>query len=1654
MCAIDERGYTPLHLFLRAPRHADHDERLRRWIDAVLPRLATAHLDELVTQLDAAGKSIVDLLRLGLYLDPFGAITRREPDALRRAVAFIHGALERHAPRHRESLVQSLTVLDDSIGWTLVHAAVAVSNLPALRYLREHYREWRSQLRKRDWRGYTPCMLAAASGDSSALQVLSLDLVGTNNNNDNELINARSHTGHTALTLALQHGHFEFAHKLLQLFPAIDVSVRTNTDEDALSLACHCAITPPMQQEQVQEQQQPVADEQQLSAFQWYTAVTPPCATVEPSDHSDYRTLVVQAILSHSASSRASATYQAPPQQQQPPRPTTATAFTPSTATARAIRAREKLQRDARAFSACRLPRPPPESPLLGAIRNGAVAVCHVLLQAGLSPVSYESDARANSSLQVAYRTRTHSLVIELLELLLGTLSTADAVELLAYRDKQLHQSVITMAAAAGDQPTLERVLLPRLASSPDALSRTIGPDEILAAVCSGSMPTLQLLMREFVSRMPRSAAVTVIREALRLLCLKQPFDTQLAGVAELARTLAHLDPVSSPPDASASPSIATNSFLSMLLECACRSPPRVELVKLLTSDSIAWLDQYQLEAHAEETPSYWHELFSRAPCVDEAAGASLRRARSVRAIEETAHALARFERVLPCSGDELALIARLGYYRIRDTLLVRFGASVAPPLDRALWSTLLKSACAHGDASFVCRHWARVPQDNDVLASAMLSIAHRRAHDYVVAALVLCNACRESSSWHTSSQQRGCHSVVCSMAPADAVGSRLLQFVADVHRVREVHLLLRHWTQKRQSSPAQPLLEFACEAGAFDVVELMLDTAAPGVLHDRSKTLLSLLRARWPMPLAPVALVRRVARSCISIPEESTLLAAQSGNLEAVKLLHAEFRVPVWQRARNVVYEIFAQLPHECDHPDVRRHMELQRDANAMQTVQRLCEMIEYYTACLQAKLEQCALPDVRRDLLGAALWVQPPCYPHCQPDACSLLHAILHVCGRQLHHAANVEALERSLVALVTVDRERVPSWLEIALATRYGWWRLLAALSDRCSEQHSPPLDGISGCDIGTLHSMAACRQHASLERILSSMLVAQDGGRSALSSAPQPLRSLLQDQAPGLYKRACNRRDIPTCVVLLRFGLPLGTAPLYAARCGNLEALQLMLDARAQEIALVHPLTGKRLVHEAAIGGNEKCLALAISRVGTSECRAFDQQGRTPLMAACSNPRALECVRSLLPYSDVRTTDAVGNTALSHACIAGAYATVQLLLEHRADVNHANEQGLRPFDLAAMFGHLSLCEYLHDREAQRKPPCKRVFRTTKTNQAPPASWWLEHELTGLLRAALDGARMPLATDEIAVVSTNAQRVIGAEVHQVLASQPIALAHALCRFAALQPRMCESLIDGTIRSNNERLVCDALASGVRECLLTYQSLCTAGSCRARHSFRAILAAIQHQLPLESAPDAWQEWWQRHQTTERTNTPLHYAMQLGWSELVLAILKPMSKAAREQALNVPNGHDETPLLLGWANGGRAIRAIFWRHVERASGTSLAHVAAGSGLRGVLENLWHLCNTAAVRDGVATLKQPDPLQEKLFGPDANQRTLLDYALDGGSLSCIVWVRQRFPSMPYHRECHQLPKPITRLLRSAPYTTLPVDESDACQPRLLCFSWH
>ena len=192
-----------------------------------------------------------------------------------------------------------------------------------------------------------------------------------------------------------------------------------------------------------------------------------------------------------------------------------------------------------------------------------------------------------------------------------------------------------------------------------------------------------------------------------------------------------------------------------------------------------------------------------------------------------------------------------------------------------------------------------------------------------------------------------------------------------------------------------------------------------------------------------------------------------------------------------------------------------------------------------------------------------------------------------------------------------------------------------------------------------------------------------GRSALWFAAEHSLELLRLLlAHGASPNAC--RDFPTPFHRLLWLNP------------KLEGVKLMLDYKGD--CRLKDSYGFTVIHWFGFGGSDiEVLRLLLANGG--EINAVDQDGETglhKLMWRIPLPLPLlhESIRS---GADVNLSDKESQQPLYEVCSRGSVEGARILLDHDADIEHADVMGFTALHVAAIYGHLEIIKLLVERKA---------------------------------------------------------------------------------------------------------------------------------------------------------------------------------------------------------------------------------------------------------------------------------------------------------------------------------------------------------------------
>ena len=173
-------------------------------------------------------------------------------------------------------------------------------------------------------------------------------------------------------------------------------------------------------------------------------------------------------------------------------------------------------------------------------------------------------------------------------------------------------------------------------------------------------------------------------------------------------------------------------------------------------------------------------------------------------------------------------------------------------------------------------------------------------------------------------------------------------------------------------------------------------------------------------------------------------------------------------------------------------------------------------------------------------------------------------------------------------------------------------------------------------------------------------------------------------------AIQNGHMPIVEVLTRHGIDVrtqdnaGLTPLHiAVKLGHQPIADLLLrhgaDANAADRDGITPL------FVAAFGGHNTILQDLIRHRGQVNYKT-SLEAWTPLHAACAKREEVTTVQLLLDHgAEVDAADSHGNTPLFYAAGNGSPATIEILIQHNAQVNATQEYGLTPIHVAVAGVH---------------------------------------------------------------------------------------------------------------------------------------------------------------------------------------------------------------------------------------------------------------------------------------------------------------------------------------------------------------------------------
>lgn len=185
-------------------------------------------------------------------------------------------------------------------------------------------------------------------------------------------------------------------------------------------------------------------------------------------------------------------------------------------------------------------------------------------------------------------------------------------------------------------------------------------------------------------------------------------------------------------------------------------------------------------------------------------------------------------------------------------------------------------------------------------------------------------------------------------------------------------------------------------------------------------------------------------------------------------------------------------------------------------------------------------------------------------------------------------------------------------------------------------------------------------------------------------PRSLLSITASNGKSALMVAAKKGDLSLAKALVRAGADVNETtdtqgtPFMFAVLGGHQNLAKWLLVRGADINMVGS-NGWTALTIAAAKGQVHLLQWLISEGANTQVR--DVYRYTPLLRAVDNGyvEAAAVLLSLVE-TDVNAQDEYDNTALHHAVSSGNLSMVSLLLEHNADPEIANRDGVSPFDVA--------------------------------------------------------------------------------------------------------------------------------------------------------------------------------------------------------------------------------------------------------------------------------------------------------------------------------------------------------------------------------------
>lgn len=181
-------------------------------------------------------------------------------------------------------------------------------------------------------------------------------------------------------------------------------------------------------------------------------------------------------------------------------------------------------------------------------------------------------------------------------------------------------------------------------------------------------------------------------------------------------------------------------------------------------------------------------------------------------------------------------------------------------------------------------------------------------------------------------------------------------------------------------------------------------------------------------------------------------------------------------------------------------------------------------------------------------------------------------------------------------------------------------------------------------------------------------------------------------------------LPICQLLLQHGANVNAndgvgynAVLNAAACGNLELVQLLIQAQANVALVVRNDRECTSLMKAIINRRDPKIIHALLNAGADIIvNVKDNRGNTALLLASNFGQAENVARLIEAKAEINLQNNDGNTPLIVAASGGYTEIVEDLLQHRANVNLRNKQNHSASMEAASKGHKELAKYLQQYE----------------------------------------------------------------------------------------------------------------------------------------------------------------------------------------------------------------------------------------------------------------------------------------------------------------------------------------------------------------------